>query len=372
VTLTEKCTNRLREEILAGQLDSGEGLITERWLCRHLEVSRLTVRRCLKRLREENLIRAIPYKGYAIARVAQLVDGATGRKRSATQNRVLFGRHSGGTHVSPLVGADAVWESACREAAGIGLEMELCRAGGAELMKDLRGSGRNDIYGVIWESYERELAELLLVRRIPTVLIQNRRDESELDAVIQDDAGGVEQAVDHLWKLGHRRIGMISWGRGLTQSRYRRAALAQSLVRRGADATNVVGLSDRYDFEGGREATRRLFSREERPTALILAHLEMAAGAFDELESLGVSPEQDVSIIAWGSPETREANLMGTRWAKLPLDLISWPREEMGRMAVRLLEARWKDPAIPPMCELIRTRLILNGSSRAPGKKAGR
>ena len=78
---------------------------------------------------------------------------------------------------------------------------------------------------------------------------------------------------------------------------------------RGQVEAGLVGMSRRFDAEGGREAVRRMLEAPEPPTALILCH------------------------------------------------------SEMGRAIVRVLEMRARDPMLPPLRIEILTRLVPSGSS---------
>lgn len=359
-TLTEQCIDSLREEILSGTLKTDEGLVTEKALCERLGVSRVTIRRCLAHLREENLLRSIPYKGYVLGPAAIARRNGSTSKASTTGNRILFVRSP---EARPSTAHEQlIWQAACDEAAKFGLEMELCRQPLSGILREIERRG-DEFRGIAMEWYEADVVERLLAAGIPAVMVEYLREGMAVDAVYQDNEGGMGQAVERLWSKGHRRIGLVVWAANAFQPMARRAAFASALLRLGEVEDGRVGMSQRFDAEGGREAARALLEQAEPPTAFVVSHLEMAAGVFDELGDKGLKPGKDVAIVAWGTPETQALSLAGTRWTGLELDLIEWSREELGRAVVRVVEARARDPMLPPLRVEIPARLVLRGSS---------
>ncbi|MBI3829786.1 MAG: substrate-binding domain-containing protein [Planctomycetes bacterium] len=360
-TLTEQCTERLRKELLSGSLTSRDGLITEQGLCKKLKVSRVTVRRCLALLRDEHLLRSIPYKGYVCGPAA--VGGkAVGALARAKQDLILFVQAPTARPLFDNAHERHIWEGMQEEVGRLGFEAQHSRMPLKSLVKELKGALRPRLRGVALEWFDREVAETLLAEGIPAAMVEYMHEGLALDAVYQDNDGGTEQAVMHLWAQGHRRIGLVVWAEPAFHPLRRRAAFSASMLRRGVLESGRIGLSTRFDAEGGREATAALFSRKDRPTALILSHLEMAEGVFDELAARGMEPGKDVALAAWGTPEMRARALHGTRWAGLAFDLIAWSRQEMGRLIVRTLEARRLEPLLPALRVAVPTQLLGDGA----------
>jgi len=362
-SLTERCAGRLRNEILSGSLNARKGLITERALCQKLKVSRVTVRRCLARLQSENLLRSIPYKGYVLGPAAHASRDTNGVDAKLKRDLLLFVQSPESRPLLSTVHERFIWEGVVEEAARFGLKAQPCRMPLKALLREIKAFAMKNLFGVALEWFDREAAETLLSEGIPAALVVYVHEGMPLDAVVQDDEGGMEQAISRLWDLGHRRLGLIAWSEQIFQPLRRRAAFASSLLLRGVVEAGRAGLTDRFDSVGGREAVAKLFDRPDPPTGLILCHPELAAGVFDELDDRGLQIGRDISLIAWGTPETHAAWLEHTRWAGMKLDLISWSRREMGQLVVRVLQSRSLEPLIPPMRVHVPTTLLLQGST---------
>ncbi|MCK6474254.1 MAG: GntR family transcriptional regulator [Planctomycetes bacterium] len=381
LTLTDRCSERLRKEILNGALRLNKGLLTERYLCKHLRVSRVTVRRCLAQLREENLVRSIPYKGYVLGPAAYLARGESGAEaaeakggrngKHAEKDLLLYVQSPDAVPVPSNPHMKEIWEAAQAEAQERGLRLDLCCMPLKPLISDLKTTFKKKLRGVIVDWYDREVGDTLLAEGVPAVSVEFHHEGMAMDGVMQNDQQGTDLAIERLWALGHRRIGLVVWTQQQYQPPRRRAIFTTELLRRGVLEDERVGLTSRFDAAGGREATKLLFSRDDPPTALFLAHLEMAGGVFDELHARGLKIGKDVSVIAWGTQNTQRAALAGTCWAELPLDLLEWSRADMGRCLVRVLEARRMNPLLPPMRLHIPVRLSLRGSSCPPPKEKG-
>lgn len=358
ISLTEQCVNRIRKVILSGSLKNHGEFINERALRDKLDVSRVTMRRSLALLQEENLLLSIPYKGYVLGPAAYIRGRDGSRASPSKKDLILWVQAPDARPLGEDIHFRQIFEAAVEEARTLDLRVEPCKLTLRDLVKNVHTRLKDRLYGIALDWPDREIADALLLEGIPTVLVEYFYEGLSLDTVIQDDTGGIEQAVDHLLKAGHRRIGLIVWARNASQPIRRRNAFVGALLKHGIHENSCIGLSSRFDAEGGREAVAALLKKPEAPTALILSHLEMASGVFDELSARGKTPCKDVAITAWGTPETKKAWLTGTPWADLPLDLITWSRPEMGRLLIRMLQARWKEPTLPPLRVQIPTEIM--------------
>lgn len=145
-------------------------------------------------------------------------------------------------------------------------------------------------------------AELMSVRA-PVVLIGSSWDG--FDSFEWDDTVGVVDAVNHLIRQGHRRIGMI---RSFTESEiqmsrvagYRSALEAagipfdEALVVSG-DTTKHAGFSE----EAGYEAMQRLFKQDDPVTAVFASSDVQALGAWAATIDSGRKVPDDVAIVGY-------------------------------------------------------------------------
>lgn len=110
-----------------------------------------------------------------------------------------------------------------------------------------------------------------------------------------------ELLVDHLHKLGHRRIGWIGSLHGRGSMLQRKDAVAQALAARGLpfDESCQIDMPE-ADRHNGHLATTEILTRNRRrlPTALICHNAMMARAAVNCLFQRGWSVPRDMSVVA--------------------------------------------------------------------------
>ncbi|GAA1973645.1 LacI family DNA-binding transcriptional regulator [Kitasatospora viridis] len=120
------------------------------------------------------------------------------------------------------------------------------------------------------------------------------------DTVALDNRGGAEQAVAHLWELGHRRIGVIAGPLGLVTVRDRLDGVRRALERRGAPLPAERVVEADFTRAGGRAAALALLARQPELTAVFALNDGMAAGALAALrDELGLAVPGRVSVVGF-------------------------------------------------------------------------
>ncbi|MCX6425701.1 MAG: LacI family DNA-binding transcriptional regulator, partial [Actinobacteria bacterium] len=127
--------------------------------------------------------------------------------------------------------------------------------------------GRAD--GIILQAPDgvtKEGLEKLTSGTLPIVLI-NSRDDSKLSHIIFDDAGAVELALEHLFSLGHEKIGFLG-GKLSSPTGARRLAGFVSGMKRKKLEVNLEWVT-RIGYTGadGRKAVSQILDHPNYPTA---------------------------------------------------------------------------------------------------------
>ncbi|PCJ56792.1 MAG: hypothetical protein COA79_17720 [Planctomycetota bacterium] len=359
ISLTEKYTDQLRAEILKGKWRDPNTYLNETQLREYFDISRVTVRRILANLQEENILKSVPSKGYVLGPAVVMKQRKNDNKNKKKTNKILFVRSPNLFEFQRNSNEQEILDAASSEAKLLGLELEFCQLPLKILVKELKEGFKDKIRGVVLQWYEREVAETLLKLGMPTVMIEYAHHDINMDAVVQDNEGGIDQAIELLWNKGHRNIGLAVWDENWYQPIERQKAFVSSLLLKDSLNTNFIGKTNRYDNEGGREIVRQLFGKSKKsPSALIISHLNMAVGIFEELEKLKIKPCVDVGIIAWGTRTMKELTFKGSKWENLEFPLISWSRKDMGKLIVRSLETRYHNPLLPPILVKLPIQII--------------
>ncbi|HEU5431219.1 MAG TPA: LacI family DNA-binding transcriptional regulator [Thermomicrobiales bacterium] len=160
---------------------------------------------------------------------------------------------------------------------------------------------------------------------LPVVVI-NRclPDHAPLDQIRFDHRGGGRLATQHLLDLGHRRIAHIAGPTGRFTGVLRRAGYETAMRQAGiAPDDALVAIGD-YSFDSGRAALQALWAR--RPTAVFVGGDVMALGAVRAARDLGLRVPDDLSLVAFGDPDS-------IRYATPGITTIDLPVVAAGRMA---------------------------------------
>ena len=151
-----------------------------------------------------------------------------------------------------------------------------------------------------------------------------------LPVVEVDNGSAMRLGLDHLFTLGHRRIGRVSGPRELLHTRARGAAFQAALAAAGATGRTVEG---DYFAASGAAGTRRLLDTADPPTAIVYDNDLMAVAGLAVADELGLRVPEQLSLLAWddsaecrlSSPPlsvvSRDVHALGVTLAQVLLDL---------------------------------------------------
>ena len=178
------------------------------------------------------------------------------------------------------------------------------------------------------------------------------------DAVMVDNGAASARAVEHLLRLGHRRIGLVSDSPQISSSAERIAGYRRALRRAGADpdpALESIGGPTQAD---GRRSAHALLSRRDRPTALFTANNFMTVGTLLAMRDLGLRAPDDVALVGFD-------DLDWTTLVEPAVTVVAQPVAELGRAAGERLLARMRGDTEPPRRIRLPTSLVVRASCGA-------
>jgi LacI family transcriptional regulator len=176
---------------------------------------------------------------------------------------------------------------------------------------------------------------------IPLVVIGRHARSAGHDTVVDDDAAGAALVVDHLARLGHRRIAHIEhrendatlaveMPNAVRAEGYRRAMQAHGL----GGEIDIVSTS--YTEEGGYVGARQLLSRPDRPTAIFAGADIAAMGVLTAIAEAGLSVPGDISVAGYDNTTFSAIGPVG-------LTSVDQAGRQIGGDAARLLLERIDD-----------------------------
>ena len=164
---------------------------------------------------------------------------------------------------------------------------------------------------------------------IPYVMLE-REDTLGSVSIGADHFRGTRQAVEYLIGLGHKRIALITGGRGTRVARDRLRALETALIAAGIDPDPELLCLESFSAEYGLRQTQRLMSMANPPTALLSMGVRLLPGVLEALQLLNKKFPDDISLIC--SNDTEISRIMTPQITAVRYDALA-----LGRMAAESL-----------------------------------
>lgn len=184
-----------------------------------------------------------------------------------------------------------------------GCTLSVASADKATLPNVLELAAEDKIDGLLFlgSEYEMLRAGILADQPLPVVSIDNRFPEDNIDCVDMDNWAGVNAAISHLYRLGHKKIGYLKSAVQIGSMRERTAGFRQAMAAHGltfepsAQEIALFPLVTRaYD---GLSA----YLRAHTPccTAYFAGNDSVAAGAIRAFQQAGYRVPEDISVIGF-------------------------------------------------------------------------
>ena len=151
-------------------------------------------------------------------------------------------------------------------------------------------------------SFESELLSTLERQRVPSVILGREPGTDALSWVTTDNEAGTHQALEYLYRLGHRKIAFIRGPKMIIDSHHQWSGICSFAAVSGLqiDPKLIVTLTDPFSsYEAGYERTKELLSLK-RPFTAVVAFDDMTAfGCIRALISAGLRVPADCSVIGF-------------------------------------------------------------------------
>ena len=176
-----------------------------------------------------------------------------------------------------------------------------------------------------------------------------------------DNATAASDAMEHLYRLGHRRIGIITGPLVSPLSRDRLAGATARAKKARAERDTIVMNGD-FSIESGSVAAERLLGRKQPPSAIFCFNDEMAMGVIQTARLRGLRIPRDLSVV--GFDDIRFA-----RYVDPPLTTVAQPMRQIGEGTVRLLVEILRGTGAPPESVTLPHMLVVRSSTAPPSQR---
>lgn len=198
---------------------------------------------------------------------------------------------------------------------------------------------------------------------IPIVLVNRTLPMDNYDCVLIDNYKAGYMAAKHLIDLGHTRIGIITGDALSSASAQRREGARQAIINYGLPMREEDLLSGDLKMGTGYSLAREIFTREDRPTAMVVGNDLMAFGFMDFCKEKNVRIPQEMSIVSFD-------NIAFSAIHGIELTTINQHVKDMGERAAELMVRRIERPESSFQRVILEPTLIVRNSTAAPKKKS--
>src|SRR6201987_779686 len=173
-------------------------------------------------------------------------------------------------------------------------------------------------------------------RNIPAATIGWELPGDTVSSVMVDNEAGGRLALEHLHKLGHRKIAFIRGPKTLIDSGPRWKGIQKFAHSAGLeiDSQLTMQLPEAFDpnsgFEGGMRLTEELLQKRKKFTALLAFDDLTALGAIRALSKAGVKVPEQCSVIGFDDVALSALSAPS-------LTTVRQPLEAMGNLAVNII-----------------------------------
>lgn len=200
---------------------------------------------------------------------------------------------------------------------------------------DLLFTSASQVDGLVLVGYQNPgLLTYLQERSVPLVMVDHHHPA--VRCIVVDNLRAAMEAVQHLVRLGHSKIGFIGGPQAHSSMEERYWGYCLALAQAGVPVkSSYVKMAAVADIDDGQQAAAELLDRCPELTALFCANDSLALGALQTARQRGLKVPADLSLVGFDDLDVARA-------AHPRLTTVHVDADELGRNAAEELMAAMK------------------------------
>ena len=213
--------------------------------------------------------------------------------------------------------------------------------------------------GLILTTVARSQAYLLTEQEFgtPLVFIDRAPIGIDGDTVLSNNSEGAEKATNHLLKQGHKRIAYLGDRLDIRSAQARHQGYLRAIGRAGIATSAVQIIDDLHSEEAACQASLRLFTSPDAPTAVFSSQNLVTIGVIRALRQLNL--HRTIAVV--GFDDFPLADLL-----EPAVTVVAQRPETIGAVAAECLFRRLVGAEAKNEIHMIDTDLIVRGSGEIP------
>jgi len=197
-----------------------------------------------------------------------------------------------------------------------------------------------------------------VIEEMPVVILNRDYPALQADSVIADNFEGSYQAVCHLLRLGHQRIGIITGQHNNIVAARRLQGYERALTdHRLVCEPDLIHEGNFADPRTGYSAAKKVLTMKNRPSALFVCNVRMTTGALRGIHELGLEVPRELALVSFDDEEWFQCT-------RPRISGVAQPAFELGVQAAQVLMDRIKGKLPNTPCrKVLKTELKVRESS---------
>lgn len=198
----------------------------------------------------------------------------------------------------------------------------------------------------------------ILQSKVPLLMLHAKYEELDVPIVAMDDMQAGKIATEHLIELKHKNIAIITKTDD-QQGKKRLKGYISSLNENDLSFENEYLIS--YDTETMDLISGKiidLVNSDKVPTAFVCYNDQVAALLIQELVSLGKKVPEDFSVVSIDN------SYLSTTIPSIRLTSVNHPKEEMGKVAARIMIEAIENKSIDNQSFIFQPELVIGNSAK--------
>lgn len=227
-----------------------------------------------------------------------------------------------------------------------------------ETIRRLSAAGVDGLIINISESCTLLVEEISKLRKssLPVVALGSRHPKLEIDCVSVDNEKGAYLAVEHLLKLGHRKIAVVLGPKDNLSSKERFAGYKKAMDDYCAPIAEEWIYEGSFKLGSGYQAAKKLLAEKKGIEAIFCVNDVMALGAMNAIQEEGLKIPEDIAVVGFDDIELAALS-------KPSLSTVAQPKYESGKIAAELLFKQIEGAQSPGKYYSIEPNLVVRQST---------
>ncbi len=191
----------------------------------------------------------------------------------------------------------------------------------------------------------------------PIVFVDRFNDDYSFDCVVIDNFRGAYIAVEHLIRMGHTKIGIITGPKELNIGKERYWGYEQAMRDNKKDISSEYAFISGWMEKDGYDGASKMMRLPEPPSALFAANENICRGIIKAVKDMNMKFGEDISLVGFDDNELAQ-------FVNPPVTVIDRASNEMGNIGATILLNKINNQRTSAMPQRISlpTKLLVRGS----------